>query len=362
MNMTKKILPAMIGAALVGGMTNAVADVTAMGHIDTAVVYQNAGVGSTADDDDSTTNLVCTTCSFGFKGSEDLGNGLKAIFLIDFQYETTELSGVSDRDQWVGLDSGFGKLRMGTISTVYKSHGAMIDPVYRTVVQGRGIGLQSNLHNKNGDDGYEGRATNTFRYDSPTFSGFSAAAHYTLQNDTATNSTNSPWGIGGQWQGGAFLVFADYITSDAGGDDDAWALGGRWGFDKFAIFGQYENDGGLISSSGNAITGIFDLAQSSLQVSPDEDPEGDGANTWFVGGTATFGNNMLYAAYGQQADSSNTYYDDLGFDTGYDSWNIVGVHNLSKRTLVYAGYAQLAPSENDLDDIDWWTLGMKHTF
>ena len=39
---------------------------------------------------DHRTNMVCTTCSFGFQGSEDLGNGLKAIFLIDFQYDTTE--------------------------------------------------------------------------------------------------------------------------------------------------------------------------------------------------------------------------------------------------------------------------------
>jgi predicted porin len=376
MNMTKKILPAMIGAALVGGMTNAVADVTAMGHIDTAILYQDAGAGATPDETDSTTNLVCTTCSFGFKGSEDLGNGLKAIFLIDFEYDTTERNKtITDRDQWLGLDSNFGKLRMGTISTGYKSHGAMIDPIYRTVVQGRGIGLQSNLHNGAGDDGYEGRSTNTFRYDSPTFAGFSATAHYVLQNDTATNDTNSPWGIGGQWQGGAFLVFADYITSDAGGDDDAWAIGGRFGYDKFAIFGQYEGDMGLISSSGNAVTnwyaaGLPEGLGGSLQECPKGvdaagnncKAKGDGADTWFVGGTATFGNNMIYAAYGQQSDSSDTIYDDNGIDTGYDSWNIVGVHSMSKRTKLYAGYAQLGPNENDLDNIDWWTLGMKHTF
>ena len=141
--MIKKILPAVIGAALVGGMTSAVADVTAFGHIDTSF-------NSTKDDNsgDRLNNLTCTTCSVGFKGSEDLGNGLKAIFKLDWQYDTTErnrvqggrtavvtdatgstigtVSGVStgsgaftDRDQWVGLDSGIGKLRIGTISTFY---------------------------------------------------------------------------------------------------------------------------------------------------------------------------------------------------------------------------------------------------
>jgi predicted porin len=364
MNMIKKILPAMIGAALVGGMSNAVADVTAMGHIDTAILYQDPGAGFTTTDTSSTTNMVCTTCSFGFKGSEDLGNGLKAIFLIDFQYDTTERNkGLTDRDQWLGLDTGFGKVRLGTISTEYKSHGAMLDPVYRTVVQGRDIGLQSSLHTGAGDTTAQGRATNTIRYDSPSFSGFQAMGHYTLQNETAQNNADSPWGVGGQWQGGGFLVFADYITSDTGGDDSAWDVGGRWGYKNFALFGMYEGDNGAISQNGNAVgsaSGQLGLPNAGPGFQSANN-KGDGADTWFVGGTATFGNNMIYAAYGQQDDSSYLK-DDFGIKTGYDAWNVVGVHNLSKRTLVYAGYAQNGPNDSDLENIDWWTLGMKHTF
>jgi predicted porin len=359
--MNKKLLPVMIGAALVGGMSSAVADVTAMGHIDTAILYQDPGFGFNATDTSSTTNLVCTTCSFGFKGSEDLGNGLKAIFKIDFQYDTTERNkngAITDRDQWLGLGSNWGKLRFGTISTEYKSHGAMLDPVYRTVVQGRDIGLQSSLHTGAGDTTAQGRATNTFRYDSPVFSGFQAMGHYTLQSETAAASANSPWGIGGQWQGGGFLVYADYITSDTGGDDDAWDIGGRWAYENFALFGMYEGDGGAISQNGNAVSA--QLGVTSLQNPADPDGDGDGADTWFVGGTAKFGNNLLYLAYGQQDDSS--WLKDQGVKSGYDVWNIVGYHSLSKRTLVYAGYAQNGPNEKSLEDIDWWTLGMKHTF
>jgi len=179
--MTKKLLPTMIGVALAGGMVAAQADVTVFGHIDTSIVNWD----NVKDQGRSDTNFFCTTCSLGFKGSEDLGNGLKAIFSIDFQYDTvnrnngsitqrkdyafratnvtptltkttgggtgTTLTGgsrigmvvtdvqgstdsITDRDQWLGLAGNFGQVRVGTISTVYKSHGAMLDPFYRTAV------------------------------------------------------------------------------------------------------------------------------------------------------------------------------------------------------------------------------------
>ncbi len=364
--MIKKILPVMIGAALVGGMSSAFADVTAMGHIDTSF---NSGKDKNQSNK-TLNNLTCTTCSFGFKGSEDLGNGLKAIFKIDFQYDTTERNGsnpignnaITDRDQWLGLDSNFGKLRIGTISTVYKSHGAMLDPIYRTALQGRDWGLQSNLHTGAGDTAAQGRATNTIRYDSPTFAGFQVAGHYTVQKeDQADPNADSPWGIGGHWQAGGFLVFADYITSDAGGDDDAWKVGGRWGFDKFALFGQYEGDGGAISRR----TGF--AVKDGVVIGQDVVGNGDGADTWFVGGTAGFGNNLIYAAYGQadDADGGTLIYDDgttpsESVGTKSKNWEIVGVHSLSKRTKVYAGYAQR--DYDDFDKVSDFSLGMKHTF
>ncbi len=100
--MKHKLLPTLIGAALAAGMGAAQADITVFGHIDTSIVntdqdhgwrnmsqnpqrgwYTIVAISGTVDD----TNFVCTTCSIGFKGSEDLGNGLKAIFYLDFQMD-----------------------------------------------------------------------------------------------------------------------------------------------------------------------------------------------------------------------------------------------------------------------------------
>jgi predicted porin len=400
--MIKKILPAMIGAALVGGMAPAVADVTVFGHIDTSVDYVDRG--------DSRTNMECNTCSIGFKGSEDLGNGLKAIFKIDFQYDTTERnrgnidqdkavhkavadvtisttggpttpnvtnvdiidggftavtdvnhkgsnggssSSIIDRDQWLGLAGNFGQVRFGTISTIYKSHGAMIDPLYRTSVQARGIGLQSGLHKGAGESG-QGRAEDTFRYDSPSWNGLKVGATYTMQTDDSDNSTDTPWGAGIEYKNGPFLVFADYITSDNGGDDDAYKLGGKWTFGNYSLYGQYEFDGGLISSTG----GTFGVNSQGAG------NKGDSADVWEIGGTGTWGNNMLVAAYGQQDKTSGAnredFIDEQRVNNESDQWEIVGVHSMSKRTKIYAGYAAISPDSGS--NLDIVTLGMKHLF
>jgi len=357
--MTKKILSILMGAALAGGMANAVADVVAMGHIDTSVNWADQDGGS------DTINLNCTTCSFGFKGSEDLGNGLKAIFKIDFQYDTTERNAggsLTDRDQWLGLGGVFGQLRAGTISTVYKSHGAMLDPIYRTSQQQRDRGLQSDLHRGAGENG-QGRAENTIRYDTPTWNGLGIGAHYTLQNDTG-DSTDNPYGIGASWKGGPFLVFADYITSDGGGDDDAWKVGGKFDLGMFSFFAQYEGDMGLISANGKN--------------QPDADPNpdnyvptgsGDGANTWMLGGTATLGNTMAYFGWGHGDGGSGD-----SAASRYNTWQLVAAHNMSKRTMFYGGYSMIICSEKDNDvckdigtnsgdeDDGKLSFGMKHKF
>ncbi|MEZ5542012.1 MAG: porin [Pseudomonadota bacterium] len=347
--MIKKILPTMIGAALAGGMTAAAADVAIFGHIDEALLYSDVSPNTaTPGFDGKDTNLVCTTCSIGFKGSEDLGNGLSAIFSLDFQYDinnrnqaSSGTNSVLDRDQWVGLAGGFGKVRVGTISTGYKSHGAMLDPGYRTVAQMRDHGIQSSLHSGAGEEG-QGRATNTFRWDSPDYSGFKAVVTYTVDSNEGDGEDNNPWGVGGSYENGGILVFADYLTNGRGGDDDAWKVGGKYSMNNFAVFAQYESDGGLISQSENGF-----VSNNTI----------NGADVWMVGGSATFGSNTVYAAYGQGDDDNNP-----SFDSGYDAWELVGVHSMSKNTLAYAGYVN--KNEDDPTGVErqHFTVGMKHKF
>jgi predicted porin len=350
--MKGKVTSVLLGIFLAGGIHMAAqADVQVFGHIDQSVEY--------FDQDGGEDDLVftCTTCSVGFKGEEELGNGLKAIFKIDFQYDMNvrndgdgtgadgdnNESGLKDRDQWLGLGGNFGKLRFGTISTVYKSHGAKLDPVYRTALQQRDRGLQSNMHTGAGEEG-QGRATNTARYDSPKWNGLQLGATYTLDSaDTAED--DNPYGAGLSYENAGLLLFADFLTTDSGGDDEAYKFGGKYTLNNLAVMAQYEVDGGLITSKA-------------------PDTKGDGADTWFIGGSFTLGNNMLYGAYGQ-ADGGDLFSD-------YTSWELVGTHSMSKRTKIYAGYSNIDCDDQDTNvcsdvgpeagEDEQWNFGMKHTF
>ena len=346
--MIRKRLVTTFGALLIGGGGMAVeADITVFGHIDESVVAINQDGGS-----DETGFLECTTCSIGFRGSEDLGNGLKAIFKLDFQYDINEVTSngaFTDRDQWLGMANSSGQVRVGTISTTYKSTGAMIDPIYRTSLQGRDRGLQSNMHTGAGSDG-EGRAENTARYDSPSWNGLKVAATYTLvpdSNPSVGGQVNDDNGYGGgiSYENAGILLFADYITNNSGRDDDAYKFGGKYTFNNFAVFGQYEIDGGLITSKA-------------------PDTSGDGADTWLLGGTVTLGNNMLYLGYGR-ADGGDLLSD-------YYAWELVGTHAMSKRTKFYGGYSVIDCDDQDTDvcsevgpkagEDEKFTLGIKHLF
>jgi len=67
----------------------------------------------------------------GFRGTEDLGGGLKAFFQLETQVAVD--SGVAgsgttfwNRDTFVGMNGGFGEVRLGEMDTVFKTYGDTI--------------------------------------------------------------------------------------------------------------------------------------------------------------------------------------------------------------------------------------------
>ena len=88
--------------------------VTPYGVIDTALEYQNGGAGSQVRQVSS--GLYATV--YGFKGGEDLGNGMRVNFQLEDGFDNSTgqatVAGTAfNRLAWVGLSGAFGELRIG---------------------------------------------------------------------------------------------------------------------------------------------------------------------------------------------------------------------------------------------------------
>lgn len=349
--MNKKLIVSAMGLALAGGMSLANADVKLYGQLDVSIDSVDVDGGS--DD----VNMGSNRSAVGFKGSEDLGNGLSAFFKVEYQTDVDDAGtaagpleddtnegdgkdGWKSRDQYIGLKSeGFGKLTFGMMSTAYKSPASKLDPFYRTRNQARNVGLQSSLHKGRGEEG-QGRATNTVRYDSPTFAGGAKVfGTYTFDNDESDGENDDPYSVGASYKAGNIYGFASYLTTDRGGNDEATQFGLKYTMGDAAIWGMYEIDGGLITSKTNPNLG-------------------DGANIFNVGASYTIGNNLVSFDY---AEGDDVDLDGGGkLDTSYATWRVGGYHKFSKRTRVYATFSQ-----QDFDatgETDIFSLGMRHNF
>ena len=160
----------------------AFADVTVFGTIKGGVEYVDSNNAT------KQTNIDDLGSRLGFKGNEDLGNGLKAIwqvetgFGIDGQSRTGDSSGTfASRESFVGLSSNFGTFRLGHLSTYGESDMAQVNPW-----ESSSNALQLNAFTR--DDGY---VKNAVRFDTPEFSGFKAAFLYgTKENKQAVGNTN----------------------------------------------------------------------------------------------------------------------------------------------------------------------------
>ncbi len=353
--MNKKPVVTAMALLLAGAVGVANADVKLYGQLDLSINRDDPAAGSLDDDD---INMRSNTSAIGVKGSEDLGNGLSAFFKVEYQTNINDSDddGWRGRDQYIGMElERWGKLTLGTMSTAYKSPGGKIDVAYRTSLESRGLGLQSRLHAGKGENG-QGRSTNTARYDSPTLWGVRLYGTYSFDEakDDPGGDDDDTYSVGLEYKGGNFFAAASYIDTRAQPSDTAAAqFLARYTWNNLQIHGIYELDDGLITAQNSA--GL----DAPGTVGGAED---DGADIWSIGAAYTIGNNVILADYGQGDDSdgsdgiANTA-DDVD---DYDAWRIGAIHNLSNRTLVYAGYGKNDPDETS--DLDRYSIGVRHKF
>ena len=196
----KKSLFALAALGAFASAAQAQSSVTLFGILDSSVTYlQNAGpAGSTTQAGaDATaaaalklgTGSPATGSNFtyydsqiyssqwGMKGTEDLGGGLKANFMLIGDANTnsggTDARGIFRRSAWVGLSGGFGEVRLGTQNNPIVTASAGLLPVMGNTVNG----VRTTVGYSAGDQN-----RNAIGYLSPMMSGFQVELQYAANN------------------------------------------------------------------------------------------------------------------------------------------------------------------------------------
>ena len=389
------VLGAFAGSALA-------ADVQLYGIVDTGLRYTHFDADSAAAGYDATDSFGIQSGNqsgsrFGFKGTEDLGNGLTVGFILENQFNSDDGS-LSDDDHFfrressLFLQGGFGKVAMGRMGSI---NGGTSSWAKYGVLSAFGTSWDYSAQAGSWAIG-GGLWDNMIAYETPDFAGFKVFAQYGMGTNDAENESRSDryYAIGASYANGPLnLYFAvdsiNYQTADADGAlanasdiDDSLTItfGGNYDFEVLKLFaGAQYFDEIKLSKIGCGV-GMMDVTEynSVTGTGTEKDPYKSNYASMFKGWSlgvsasipAAGGQVLVGAAYldAEAADSvaKTNENDELSrwiVSAGYD-------YPLSKRTNVYGvvTYAQdsLEYTKSDIKDQDPTIfaamVGIRHKF
>lgn len=270
-------------------------------------------------------DVVDQVSRIGFKGSEDLGGGLKAIWQIEQQMDAasgnnTAFGGSGLRNTFVGLSGDFGTFVMGRHDTPYKMGTGSLDIFADTIGDYNSATLDGTGMV---DAAQDARASNAVAYISPTWNGFHFAAAVVPSMDQLNNNdTIDATSATAVYANGPLFASLSYQGVEAV-NSDAWKLGVSYAFGDLTVGALYEN--------------------VDYGVAGDRD-------TWLLNAKYAMGPIALKAQYAQA---------DIGA-TDPDRWVIGADYSMSKRTTAYVIWGH---GDNDAGtDVSGWNLGLRHDF
>jgi GBP family porin len=209
-NITIASLASSITLALLSPSARAQSSVTLYGELDTGLSYVS-NVGGNAHYQ-STAGLIDGNY-WGLQGSEDLGDGNRAVFQIEHGFSVTSGEALNDHPYYVGLDSeAYGTVTLGH---QYDSLHDSFAPFTLTGGAG-GTAFAHPFDNDNANNSYLAR--NSIKYASPILGGFSFGGMYAFSNDAGQFASNRAYSIGANYQNGPFNAGAAYLHIDGRGN------------------------------------------------------------------------------------------------------------------------------------------------
>ena len=334
-----------VSAALAASSANAQSSVTLYGLIDAGLMYTNNVAKGSGGSLFQATSGNINGSRFGLRGAEDLGGGLKAIFVLEngFNVQNGKLgqdSRLFGRQAYVGLSSNdFGTLTLGR---QYDSLVDFVAPLSGTAGTFGDTGFAHPFDNDNLNHSL--RMSNAVKYASNNYAGLKFGGMYAFSNNTSF-AVNRAYSAGASYNYGPLNVAAGYLqingsantTSSSPGAVDLGesTANGTGGFQLGSNL-QRTLGAGLNYAFGPAVAG-FVYTNSFFQ----------GTSSFgLTNGSMRFNNYELNGKYAVMSDLSlglsYTYTDahlsgatSYGTDPKWNQLNFQTVYSLSKRTDVY---------------------------
>ncbi len=351
--MKKSLIALAVLAA--AGAASAQSSVTLYGRVDAGLVNAKDEI-STGGDSTTRNKLqsnVLNNSLWGMKGSEDLGGGLKANFVLEQGMNIDDgtpaaASRAFHRQATVGLSGNFGSVALGRNYPAYDTlRGATNNTADTNMSVTGDVWTAGSTYKADGSidksTDYSNRVNNSIRFDSNVYSGFSGAVSYGF-GENKNLDKNGNLAIGNdstdnlslhiKYANGPVLVGYGHQTQKAEtGADTKYNL----------IAGSY--DFGVAKLNAGYNTG---------KRAASEDKE------YQIGVSAPFGATTVYFGY---ANSKNetlagaTIEERSGFD-------LAATYALSKRTTAYAGYKtyEVDAGANKGKEATVYGVGVRHVF
>jgi predicted porin len=267
---------------------------------------------------------------WGLKGSEDLGGGLKANFLLEqgFGLDNGAAAGVQfNRQAYVGFSGGFGEVKLGNVYTAYDDISGAANSAFDSALAAQnGVWVSTN---------YTSNPNNNIYYATPSFGGFSGAVSYALgENKTAALEASSVTSLNIQYAAGALYAGLGYQTE--------------------------KPQGGGASTEFTRLNATYDFGVAKLLVGYGKlaAPVGVETTEWELG--ADFPVSAALTLSGGIAGSNDNV---AAGDATRKGYGFAAAYSLSKRTTLYTGFNSHTTTAAGVDtDARTFAAGVKHTF
>jgi predicted porin len=331
----------LVALAIFGAFTTsafAQTGVTVYGLVDGGLVSERGGAAGNVT---KLTSGVQSGSRLGFKGTEDLGGGLTAKFVLEsgFKIDDGTMAQASPsapngllfgRQAYVGLGGNWGNVTLGRQYTPHYLTLSQIDP-FGAGLAGNSTNLVTTVL----------RANNTIKYTTPEWSGFDGELAYSLGEVPGDNKASRQIGAAIGYANGPLVVkLAHQSSENATGTDRARStlLAGKWD---------------------------FGIAAASLGFNVNKGIGSIDSRDYLLGVSVPFGASTFLASYIRKDDRS-------GANSDANQWALGYTYAMSKRTNLYTSYGRIKNKNGAAFTVGNATeagtgdkafnIGLRHTF